>query len=221
MMKSFLDWFIKNPVAANLLMIMILLGGAASFSFLDNEFMPPIDTPYVQVIVPYPGAGPLEVEEQICLKIEEAISDVQGISKVWSTAAQGAGTVVVESVDGWDMQRLINDVKNRVDGISTFPRDAERPIVKDFVFNPEVVTIVVFGGDDEGAIKEQSLKLKDKLMLLPGVSQVELKGVRDYLVSVDVSEEALRQYNLNFDDIASAIGASSPVSYTHLRAHET
>lgn len=208
-MKNLLDWFIRNPIAANLLMVIIMVGGGLSVKSLNNEFFPPINPLLVQVLVPYPGAGPLEVEEQICIKIEEAISDVEGIKEIRSTASQGLGQVIVEAVDDWDLQRLINDVKNRVDGISTFPAEAERPIVKDFTIRSEVVEVVVYGGDDEAAIKEQSLALKDRMMQLPGISQVELQGVRDYLVSVDVSEETLRAYNLSFEEIALAIRGSS------------
>ena len=208
-MRRVLNWFIQNPVAANLLMIIILVGGAVSVNFLNNEFFPPIEPLVVQVSVPYPGAGPLEVEEQICLKIEEAISDVEGIKEIRSTARQGMGQVLVEAVDDWNLQRLINDVKNRVDGISTFPVDAERPIVRDFTVRSQVVTLAVSGGDDEAAIKEQALKLKDRLIQIPGVAQVDVLGTRDYVVSVDVKEETLRAYGLNFDDIAIAIRASS------------
>lgn len=208
-MKAVLDWFIKNPVASNLLMISILVGGSVSLNFLDNEFFPPVEPLIVQVAVPYPGAGPLEVEEQICIKIEEAVSDIEGIKELSSTAAQGRCSVLVEAVDDWNLQRLLNDVKNRVDGISTFPADSERPIVRDFTVRSDVITVVVFGGNDEAAIKELSQKLKDQLNQIPGVSQVELEGVRNYQVSVEVAEPTLRAYGLDFEDIAAAIRQSS------------
>ena len=208
-MKSVLDWFIKNPVAANLLMAIILIGGVVGVKFINNEFFPNIEPLFVQVSVPYPGAGPLEVEEQICIKIEEAISDIEGISKVKSTASQGVGQVLIEGVDGWSLQWLINDVKNRVDAISTFPVNAEKPVVRDFTVRKEVATLVVSGGDDESAIKELSQQLKDSLTRVPGVSQVDLGGIRNYEVSVEVPEAVLRAYGLNFDDIARAIRESS------------
>lgn len=207
-MKAVLDWFIKNPVAANLLMVMILVGGLVASQRLPNEFFPHIEPGIIQVMVPYPGAGPLEVEEQICIKIEEAIADVQGIKKVESTAAQSLGTVSIEMTDDWDLQRLISDVKTRVDAISTFPLDAEKPIISDVSPQRVVIQLAAFGGDEAG-VKEFTLNLKDKLVQLPGVSQVSVEGIRDYLVSVEIPEHKLRAYGLNFNDIALAIRASS------------
>lgn len=208
-MRAILNWFIANPVAANLLMLLTILGGFSAVGHLNNEFFPHIEPGIVQISVPYPGAGPLEVEEQICIKIEEAIADIQGIKEIQSTAIQGLGQVRVEMLDDWDLQKLINDIKTRVDAISTFPVDAERPIVADLSLGREVIRIVLFGGDSEVAIKELTLNLKDRLSLIKGVSQVSVGGVRDYQVAVEVPEHTLRAYKLSFADIAAAIRASS------------
>jgi len=208
-MRGILDWFIRNPVAANLLTLLIVVGGLLSMGKLNNEFFPHVEPGYVRVSVPYPGAGPLEVEEQICIKIEEAIADVEGIKEVTSTASQGMGQVQIEMADGWDLQRLIGDIKTRVDAISTFPANAERPIVANLTMQREVLQVVVYGGDDEERIKEVTLDLKERINRLPGVSQVDISGVRNYLVAVEVEEETLRAYGLNFRDIANAINNSS------------
>src|SRR5690606_12416779 len=208
-MNALLAWFVKNPVAANLLMLIIIAGGLVASTRIDNEFFPDFQPNIVQVSVPYPGAGPLEVEEQICIKIEEAISDVQGIKEVKSTASQGIGTVTIETVEGWDVQRMVSDVKTRVDAISTFPVDVERPIVSDLSLGTQVIQLVLFGGHDEQAIKDLALDLKDKLNLLPGVSQVNINGTRESVVTVEVSESTLRAYGLSFADIAAIIRDSS------------
>lgn len=208
-MNALLAWFVKNPVAANLLMLIIIGAGFASISGIDNEFFPDIQPNIVRVDVPYPGAGPLEVEEQICIKIEEAISDVQGIKEVKSTASQGMGSVNIETVEGWDIQRMVNDVKSRVDAISTFPVDSERPIVSDLSFGSPVVDLVVFGGHDEQAIKNLALSLKDELNQLPGVSQVRVGGTRKSVVSVEIPENVLLAYGLSFGDISAVIRDSS------------
>ena len=160
-MNALLAWFVRNPVAANLLMLIIVAGGLVASTRIDNEFFPDIQPNIVQVSVPYPGAGPLEVEEQICIKIEEAISDVQGIKEVKSSASQGLGMVTIETVEGWDVQRMVSDVKTRVDAISTFPGAAERPIVSDLSLGTQVIQLVLFGGHDEQAIKDLALDLKD------------------------------------------------------------
>ncbi|GIX31627.1 MAG: acriflavin resistance protein [Porticoccaceae bacterium] len=208
-MKRLLDWFIRNPVAANLLMVILAIGGTTALFLVDNEFFPPINPPFVRVAVVYPGAGPLEVEEQICIKIEEALADVDGIKEVRSVASQGLGEVYIEAYEDWDLQRLINDVKNRVDAISTFPADAERPVVSDFTVKSEVAQVVVYGGDDEAAIKELALALKDRLMQIPGVAQVDVEGVRDYVVAVEIPERTLRAYGLSFEEVAQAIRRAS------------
>ena len=131
-MRGLITWFIKNPVASNLLMIIILVGGLVSTANIDNEFFPDIQPNIVQVIVPYPGAGPLEVEEQICMKIEEAISDVEGIDEVRSSAAQGVGIVTIETVEedavaGIDINPtiIVLVVLGEVEGIDS---EANRPI---------------------------------------------------------------------------------------------
>ncbi|MAT52106.1 MAG: hypothetical protein CMK32_13090 [Porticoccaceae bacterium] len=208
-MRGLITWFIKNPVASNLLMIIILVGGLVSTANIDNEFFPDIQPNIVQVIVPYPGAGPLEVEEQICMKVEEAISDVEGIDEVRSSAAQGVGIVTIETVEDWDVQRMVSDVKTRVDAISTFPLDAERPIVSDLTFGSEVIRVVVYGGEDEQAIKNLALDIKDEIYHLPGVNRVEVEGTRDSQVLVEIPEHTLRAYDLSFDQVATAIRQNS------------
>ena len=208
-MNALLAWFVRNPVAANLLMLIIVAGGLVASTRIDNEFFPDIQPNIVQVSVPYPGAGPLEVEEQICIKIEEAISDVQGIKEVKSSASQGLGMVTIETVEGWDVQRMVSDVKTRVDAISTCPGDAERPIVSDLSLGTQVIQLVLFGGHDEQAIKDLALDLKDKLNLLPGVSQVNINGTRASVVTVEVAESTLRAYGLSFADIAAIIRDNS------------
>lgn len=208
-MNALLAWFVRNPVAANLLMVIIVAGGFLAITTIDNEFFPPIEPNIVRVSVPYPGAGPLEVEEQICIKIEEALSDVQGIKEIRSSCAQGIGTVTIETVMDWDVQRMVNDVKSRVDAIPTFPADAERPIVSDLNFGNSVMQLVVFGGDDEQAIKDLALDVKDGINLLHGVNQVNVAGTRDSMVLVEIDEATLRSLGLSFDRVATAIREGS------------
>ena len=128
-----LAWFVNNPIAANLLMMMILVGGFTGLSGLDKEMFPKIPRDVVQVVVPYPGAGPKEVEEQICIRIEEEIHDLDGIEELRSFAFQGSGRIEIEVADGYDTQKLLNDVKSRVDAINTFPVNSERPEIRDIL----------------------------------------------------------------------------------------
>jgi multidrug efflux pump subunit AcrB len=208
-MKRIIPWFVENPVAANLLMLILIVGGIVSSIGIDNEFLPDFETGVVQVQVPYPGAGPLEVEEQICMKIEEAIADVEGIDEVQCTASQGLGSVRVFALDDWDVQQLLNEVKNQVDGISTFPANAEKPVVSELTMGKEVLSLVVYGGTDEQTIKAQAQDLKEELNRLAGVSRVQLGGVRDSVVSIEVGEQTLRKYGLTFNNIANVVREGS------------
>lgn len=207
--KGFLAWFVNNPIAANLLMMMILVGGFTGLSGLDKEMFPKVAKDVVQVVVPYPGAGPKEVEEQICIRVEEAIHDLDGIEELRSFAFQGSGRVEIEVVDGYDTQKLLNDVKSRVDAINTFPTDSERPEIKDILARTQILSIAVAGPLNEWDLKALAEEIRDEVIELPGVTLAEIGGTRSEEVAVEISEEALRQYQLRFDDVVDAIRRSS------------
>lgn len=202
-------WFIHNPIAANLLMIMIILGGLTGIPALDKQFFPDMELNRVSVTLPYPGAGPTEVEEQICVRIEEAVHDLNGVKEIRSTARQGSGSVIIEAESGYDLQRLVGEVKSRVDAITSFPAEAERPIINELAHRHHMVTISLAGDIGERNLKELAEGLREEISNLPAVSVVELSGARDYEVSVEVSELTLRRYGLRFDDVVSAIRSSS------------
>jgi multidrug efflux pump subunit AcrB len=202
-------WFIDNPIAANLLMVFLLIGGAFGIPALDKQFFPEFELNMVRVTMPYPGAGPAEVEEQICVRVEEAIHDLSGIREIRSTARQGMGTVLIEAESGYDMQRLTAEVKSRVDSINTFPADAERPIVNEVAYRHQMAVVSLAGDIGERELKALGERLRDDLASQPHVSVVELQSPRDYEVAVEVSEYTLRRYGLTFNDVVSAIRGSS------------
>ncbi len=202
-------WFAHNPIAANLLMILLVVGGALALPALNKEFFPSFQMNVVNVSMPYPGAGPSEVEEQICIRIEEAVHDLDGVKSVESTARQGLGSVGIEAEAGCDMQRLTAEVKNRVDAITTFPSDAERPIVSELAHKHRMLVITLAGDIGERDLKELGERLRDDLAAQPHVSTVELTEPRRYEVSVEVSEYTLRRYGLKFSDVVAAIRGSS------------
>lgn len=207
--KGFLAWFVHNPIAANLLMMMILVGGFTGLSGLDKEMFPKIPRDVVQVVVPYPGAGPKEVEEQICIRVEEEVHDLDGIEELRSFAYQGSGRIEIEVADGYDTQKLLNDVKSRVDAINTFPVDSERPEIRDILARTQILSIAVAGPLNEWDLKQLAEEIRDEVTELPGVTLAEIGGTRPEEVSVEVSEETLRQYQLRFDDVVEAIRRSS------------
>jgi multidrug efflux pump subunit AcrB len=202
-------WFIDNPIAANLLMALLLVGGAMGIPALDKQFFPEFELNTVSVAMPYPGAGPREVEEQICIRIEEAVHDLTGVSELRSSARQGMGRVLIEAESGYDMQRLTAEVKTRVDAINTFPVDAERPIITELTHRHHMMVVSLAGGIGERNLKQLGEQLRDDLASQPHVSVVELQSPRPFELAVEVSEYTLRRYGLTFHDVVTAIRGSS------------
>ncbi|MEH6591025.1 MAG: efflux RND transporter permease subunit [Halioglobus sp.] len=202
-------WFVDNPIAANLLMIFLIIGGFVGIPALDKQFFPEFELNMVRVSLPYPGAGPKEVEEQICVRIEEAVHDLTGIKEIRSTARQGMGTVTIEAETGYDMQRLTAEVKTRVDAISTFPADAERAVITELSHRHHMAVVTLAGSLGERELKELGEHLRDDLSNRPHVSVVELATPRQYELAVEVSEYTLRRYGLKFSDVVNAIRGSS------------
>lgn len=208
-MHGIVAWFVRNPIAANLVMLLIIIGGAFSIPALEKQFFPDFEMDVVVVTMPYLGAGPKEVEEQICVRIEEAVHDLNGIKEIRSIAREGSGTVMVEAELGYDMQRLTAEVKTRVDSITTFPAEAERPIITEMAHRHHMITVTIAGDVGEENLKLLGENLRDEVSALPYVAVVELDAPRAYEVSVEVSENTLRRYGLRFEDVVNAIRSSS------------
>ncbi|MEX1032137.1 MAG: efflux RND transporter permease subunit [Cellvibrionaceae bacterium] len=208
-MNKIIQWFVENSVAANLCMVVIFVGGAISIFALDKEAFPSANTGVIDISAPYPGAGPKEVEQQIIIRIEEAVGDLDGIEEISSMARQGSGSVRVEAVQGYDIQKLLNDVKARVDAIDTFPEDAEQVQVREQQWRTMIMDLGVYGHVEESALKETAQVLRDELAALPNISLAELAAARDDEVSIEVSEDTLRRYNLTFDQVVNAVRGSS------------
>ncbi len=207
--KGLIAWWVNNPIAANLLMWMILVGGITSLPGLDKEMFPKIPRDVVQVEVSYPGAGPREVEEQICIRVEEEVHDLDGIEEIRSFAYQGGGRIEIEVSDGYSTQKLLNDVKSRVDAINTFPVDSERPQIKEVLARTQILSLAVAGPLNESDLKRLADNIRDEVINLPGVTLAEVGGTRPEEVSVEIAEETLRRFQLRFEDVVAAIRHSS------------
>ena len=209
-MKGMIAWFTRNDVAANLLMLTILGVGAWGLTAkIPLEVFPAFELRNVIVRVPFPGATPSEVEEGITVKIEEAVQDLEGIKTLRSTAVENLGTVVIEVENSADPRALMNDVKARVDAISTFPVDSERPVVYIPEIRRDVITVIVSGELSESELRLVAERVRDELVDLPQITQVELDGVRPYEISIEVSEQTLREYGLTLEQVASAVRRTS------------
>jgi multidrug efflux pump subunit AcrB len=202
-------WFARNPVAANLMMLFIVVGGLATLPTIPQKPFPDIDIDIVHVTVEHPGAAPEEVESGVCSRIEEEVDGVEGIDRIRSVAAEGACTVSVEFLQGSDMTRALSDVKNRVDSIDTFPEEAEEPIVALASNQRPVIDVAISGELTERTLKEIGQRVRDEITRLPGISQAELALARPYEIAVEVSEADLRRHGLSFDQVADAVRRSS------------
>lgn len=208
-MHKLIEWFIHNPVAANLLMLILVAGGLISLPNIHQEEFPTLDVDAVQVNVTYLGAAPAEVESAVCVRVEEAIEGTEGIDRMTSQASEGQCSVTVELVSGVDKSKVANDIKSKVDAIDSFPAETERPVTAEVSIIATVLQIAVSGHADERTLKLVGQKLRDEIAALPGVSQVELQFARPYEISVEVSEQTLRRHNLTLEAIGQAIQRSS------------
>ena len=202
-------WFADNPIAANLMMLIFLSGGFISLATMHKEEFPNIEPGIVQVQVPYLGAAPEEVEEAVCIRIEEAIEGVSGLDRVSANALEGMCSVIIELLPDADMTTALNDIKGRVDAISTFPTETEKPIVSSLMFRGQTITLAVHGNTDEATLKLLAEEVRDDISALEGISQVSVSYARPWEISIEVSENTLRQYNLTMTQIAGAIRGAS------------
>lgn len=208
-MKTIVKWFINNPVAANLLMLVVILGGIIGYQTLGKIVFPSFETDNITVTVPYRGAGPAEVEDRILIRVEEAVYDLSGVKRIRSRASEGFGTITIEVEEGVDAEQMLNKVKARVDAINTFPGLSERPIVSRFSGEMPVMQLSIAGNLDERELKELGRMVRDRLATVAGTSRTELQAVRDYEISIEISEYSLQKYGLTFDDVARAVSRSS------------
>ena len=206
---NIIAWFAGNPVAANLLMVSLLLGGGVTAFTITKEVNPRIETNYVTVTVPYRGGTPRDVEQGVLIRIEEAIQDIEGLREIISTAREGSGTVTVEVAPDYDVLEILDQIKGRVDSIATFPAETERPTYRRNTWTREVIWVSVFGDVQERTLKEAARQIRDDITALPAVTRAELVGARGYEIGIEVREETLRAYDLTLGDVARSVRASS------------
>jgi multidrug efflux pump subunit AcrB len=208
-MHTVIRWFANNSVAANLVMVLLLIGGSYAALSTNQEEFPNLDTRMVQISVPYLGAAPIEVERAVCIRIEEAIEGVEGIDRMRTEATEGMCSVVVELENDTDAIGALNEIKSQVDGINSFPVETEKPIVSKVTFAKRVVQVAVSGNTDERTLKEVARALRDEIATVEGISLVAVNYARPYEISIEVSETELRRYGITLAQVSSAIRANS------------
>jgi len=202
-------WMAKNSVAANILMAILLAGGLIAATKVNQEFLPEAQLDEVSVNVPYPGASPDEVEQGILLAVEEAVRGIDGVKRVTSTASEGNGSVRIEVLESYDVNRVTDDVRNEVDRIRTFPLDAENPIISAVKLKRAVMDVIVAADVSENVLRELTEQTRDRLLQSGGITQVELSNVRNYEIAIEIPQDKLRELNLSLQAVSDIIARSA------------
>ena len=208
-MEGLIRWWVRNPVAANLLMLIIITAGWLGLRDIEKEAFPSVQPDIVQVEVIWPGASPKEVEQQVIQRVEEALKNVSNVYRVTSEAREGLGSLSVETFPSVNLNAFLNDIKNAVDSVTAFPRDIENPRVRRLEWRQEMIRVTVAGDVGERALTRLANRLRNEVAGLPFISQVEVFGSRREEVTIELSERALRTYGLSFSDVATAIRRDS------------
>lgn len=229
-MERIIKWFSANHVAGNFLMLIVLLLGFSNWFILKKEIFPETAVDAAVISIPYPNATPEEVERGVCVPVEEAISDLTGIKKLSSASSQNMGSVTVEAETNRDVRELMADLKTRVDAIDSFPDEAEEPVIEEIIIKNPVMSLAITTDVrvDELTLNRLAERIRDDLLSYdpgparsvgeftarlfrgkPTISQVTIGGTRDFEISIEVSEERLREYGLTHSEIARAVRRTS------------
>jgi len=204
--RGIIAWFAHNHVAANILMMLFLVGGVFSISQMRSETFPSIDPKLITIAVPYPGATPFEVADSITSRVEEALIGTEGVKRITSKASEGYGVITVELEDFANGDDVYNDVETSVTSLSDFPpEDAERAIITKVKITPEVLNLALHGDVPEETLKYWAETIENELKQLSGIALTSVSGIRDYEISIEISEDALRQYGLSISDVGNAV----------------
>ncbi|HKJ19624.1 MAG TPA: efflux RND transporter permease subunit, partial [Woeseiaceae bacterium] len=203
-------WFARNSVAANLLMVSILMGGILAISNgVRLEIFPPADPDTIVIQVPLRGATPEDVELGVAVRIEEAVQDLEGIDRIVSVSSEGSTFVSIEADKGYDPRQLLDDIKSRVDAINTFPADTEKPVISLRQRRFGVIDVVVAGDYSEVEIRTFAEQVRDELLRIEGITHADLNAVRQYEIAIEASPDRLREFDVTLADIGRAIRESS------------
>jgi multidrug efflux pump subunit AcrB len=207
--KGPIAWMAGNSVAANLLMVVFLVGGIIFAMQIKQEVFPEFSLDTVTVSIAYPGASPAEVEQGCVLAIEQAVQGLDGVKEVTSTSSEGRGNVVVEALEGADLQKLTQDIKTEVDRITSFPEEAEDPVISEVSHQRQVLSIMLSGDQPETTLRELAEQLREELIANEGVTQAELAEVSGLQISIEIPQRRLRAHNLTLGEVAERIGEAS------------
>ena len=208
-MKGLGRWSVENRVTVNLIMIFLIVAGLYTMLDMRREMFPQFAVDMINITIDYPGATPEEVEEGICIKVEEQLKGVEDVTKITSNAYEGRGSITLEVESGVDLTQKLDEISAEVDLIDSFPDEAEDPLIVEIKNQNPAITVAVYGNVGEDLLRTTAEGIRDDLVDTDTVSMAELIGTRDYEISIEVSEASLRRYNLSFDDVAAAVKTGS------------
>ena len=208
-MHALSAWFTRNPVAANLLMLLILLAGVFTLFSIRIEGFPAIPTSTVMISTPYPGASAEQVDRGVSRKIENALEGMPGVKKTISSSEEGISSVWVQKASGFPMDRFQNEVRSRVDSIYGLPGRAERPTVTREEFTIEALLVQVYGNADARTLQESARQVKEALLAHPKIVKITPFGLLPYEMRIEVDDNKLRAYGLSLEDAAMAVEQAS------------
>lgn len=208
-MKSLGKWSVEHRVTVNLVMVFLIVAGMYTAVNMKREMFPQFSLDMIDISVSYPGASPEEVEEGICIKIEEQLKSLEDVKTMYASAIEGAGSVTLELNAGTDINVKLDEVRTEIDLIDSFPEEAEDPVIVEIKNNEPAIYVAVYGDVPERLLRDTAEKIRDDLVEMEEISLASLVGVRDFEISVEISEEDLRAYTLSFDDVARAVKTGS------------
>jgi len=209
MLDKFLKYFIKHSLLTNWVMIVICIAGIFGLYNLNKRVDPKIKVDRIEIDVPYPGASAIEVEEGIVIKIEENLRGVEGIEKITSNSRDNFGSIDVEITPGYDMNKAIQDIKNSVNSISSYPTDAEKPVVYQTTQWNRAIMLSIYGPSDLFTLKKIVEEFRDDLLKTGKISNFRTWGIPNREFSIEVSPQDLIRYKLTVNDISQAIRNSN------------
>ncbi len=202
-------YFASHPTAANLLMVALIALGLAAMPEVKRETFPDIPPEDVEVRVPYPGASAEEVEEAICQRIEDVVDSVDDINETRCDAREGMAIATLEMREGSDFDRFLEDIKTEVEAIDTFPEDAEIPVIRQLGRTDFVASVAIAGPMSAPHLKAYAEQVKDRLLMIPGISKVDVQGFSDHQIRIEVPANTLRQFGLSVQDLADIVARQS------------
>lgn len=208
--NSILAWWIRNPIAANLAMLSLIVAGVMSYFFsVEKEPFPTVRKPVMDIRMKWPGASPRDVEDQIIVRFEEATKTVEGIKYVRSTAWEGNARVSIYGEERVDRRKFADDVREKINSVNGLPTDAERPIVTERTNWDQMIRVALHGHVDELQLNKVAREIRKEINQLPLITGVGISGNIGEEISIEVSEQKLRQYQISINEVANAIKASS------------